>query len=253
MKFLSQLKIQKNNNGVSTGLIWPKAKGEKINSFSPVDGKLIAAVTGADKNNYDAVIAKAQSAFAIWRQWPAPKRGEIVRQVGEELRKSKQALGELVSYEMGKSLQEGLGEVQEMIDICDFAVGLSRQLHGLTMHSERPGHRMYEQYHPLGIVGVISAFNFPVAVWSWNAALAWVCGDVCVWKPSEKTPLCAIACQNVIQSVFKKNDVPEGVSNIIIGGRNVGEWMSNDPRMPLVSATGRDRKSVVRERVCLAV
>ncbi|WP_462220196.1 L-piperidine-6-carboxylate dehydrogenase [Ferruginibacter sp.] len=241
MKFLSQLKIQKNNNGVSTGLIWPKAKGEKINSFSPVDGKLIAAVTGADKNNYDAVIAKAQSAFAIWRQWPAPKRGEIVRQVGEELRKSKQALGELVSYEMGKSLQEGLGEVQEMIDICDFAVGLSRQLHGLTMHSERPGHRMYEQYHPLGIVGVISAFNFPVAVWSWNAALAWVCGDVCVWKPSEKTPLCAIACQNVIQSVFKKNDVPEGVSNIIIGGRNVGEWMSNDPRMPLVSATGSTR------------
>ncbi len=241
MKFLSQLKIQKNNNGVSTGLLWPKAKGEKINSFSPVDGKLIAAVTGADKNNYDAVIAKAQSAFAIWRQWPAPKRGEIVRQVGEELRKSKQALGELVSYEMGKSLQEGLGEVQEMIDICDFAVGLSRQLHGLTMHSERPGHRMYEQYHPLGIVGVISAFNFPVAVWSWNAALAWVCGDVCVWKPSEKTPLCAIACQNVIQSVFKKNDVPEGVSNIIIGGRNVGEWMSNDPRMPLVSATGSTR------------
>ena len=241
MKFLSQLKIQKNNNGVSTGLLWPKAKGEKINSFSPVDGKLIAAVTGADKNNYDAVIAKAQSAFAIWRQWPAPKRGEIVRQVGEELRKSKQALGELVSYEMGKSLQEGLGEVQEMIDICDFAVGLSRQLHGLTMHSERPGHRMYEQYHPLGTVGVISAFNFPVAVWSWNAALAWICGDVCVWKPSEKTPLCAIACQNIIQSVFKKNDVPEGVSNIIIGGRNVGEWMSNDPRMPLVSATGSTR------------
>ena len=241
MKFLSQLKIQKNNNGVSTGLLWPKATGEKINSFSPVDGKLIAAVTGADKNNYDAVIAKAQSAFAIWRQWPAPKRGEIVRQVGEELRKSKQALGELVSYEMGKSLQEGLGEVQEMIDICDFAVGLSRQLHGLTMHSERPGHRMYEQYHPLGIVGVISAFNFPVAVWSWNAALAWICGDVCVWKPSEKTPLCAIACQNIIQSVFKKNEVPEGVSNIIIGGRNVGEWMSNDPRMPLVSATGSTR------------
>jgi aldehyde dehydrogenase (NAD+) len=241
MKFLSQLKIQKNNNGVSTGLLWPKAKGEKINSFSPVDGKLIAAVTCADKNNYDAVIAKAQSAFAKWRQWPAPKRGEIVRQVGEELRKSKQALGELVSYEMGKSLQEGLGEVQEMIDICDFAVGLSRQLHGLTMHSERPGHRMYEQYHPLGIVGVISAFNFPVAVWSWNAALAWICGDVCVWKPSEKTPLCAIACQNIIQSVFKKNEVPEGVSNIIIGGRNVGEWMSNDPRMPLVSATGSTR------------
>ena len=241
MKFLTQLKIQKNNNGVSTGLVWPKAKGEKINSFSPVDGKLIASVTAADKNNYNAVINKAQAAFAQWRQWPAPKRGEIVRQVGEALRKNKQALGELVSYEMGKSLQEGLGEVQEMIDICDFAVGLSRQLHGLTMHSERPGHRMYEQYHPLGIVGVISAFNFPVAVWSWNAALAWVCGDVCVWKPSEKTPLCAIACQNIIQSVFKKNNVPEGVSNIIVGGREVGEWMSSDIKIPLVSATGSTR------------
>jgi aldehyde dehydrogenase (NAD+) len=241
MKMLSQLKIQKNNNGVSTGLLWPKAKGEKISSFSPVNGQLIATVTAADKNNYDAVITKAQTAFAAWRLWPAPKRGEIVRQVGEELRKNKQALGELVSFEMGKSLQEGLGEVQEMIDICDFAVGLSRQLHGLTMHSERPGHRMYEQYHPLGIVGVISAFNFPVAVWSWNAALAWVCGDVCVWKPSEKTPLCAIACQNIIQSVFKKNNVPEGVSNIIVGGRDVGEWMSNDGRIPLVSATGSTR------------
>jgi aldehyde dehydrogenase (NAD+) len=241
MKFLAQLKIQKNNNGVSTGLVWPKAKGEKINSFSPVDGKLIASVTGADKNNYDAVIKKAQQAFTEWRLWPAPKRGEIVRQIGDELRKNKQPLGQLVSYEMGKSLQEGLGEVQEMIDICDFAVGLSRQLHGLTMHSERPGHRMYEQYHPLGIAGVISAFNFPVAVWSWNAALAWVCGDVCVWKPSEKTPLCAIACQNIIQSVFKKNNVPEGVSNIIAGGRNVGEWMSNDVRMPLLSATGSTR------------
>ncbi|MGF2413166.1 L-piperidine-6-carboxylate dehydrogenase [Ferruginibacter sp.] len=241
MKMLSPLKIQKNNNGVSTGLLWPKAKGEKINSFSPVNGRLIATVTAADKNNYDAVITKAQTAFAAWRQWPAPKRGEIVRQVGEELRKNKQPLGELVSFEMGKSLQEGLGEVQEMIDICDFAVGLSRQLHGLTMHSERPGHRMYEQYHPLGIVGVISAFNFPVAVWSWNAALAWVCGDVCVWKPSEKTPLCAIACQNIIQSVFKKNNVPEGVSNIIVGGRAVGEWMSNDSRIPLVSATGSTR------------
>ncbi len=241
MKFLSQLKIQKNNNGVSTGLNWPKAKGEKLNSFSPVDGKLIASVIGADKNNYDAVIKKAQEAFTEWRIWPAPKRGEIVRQIGDELRKNKQSLGELVSYEMGKSLQEGLGEVQEMIDICDFAVGLSRQLHGLTMHSERPGHRMYEQYHPLGIVGIISAFNFPVAVWSWNAALAWVCGDVCVWKPSEKTPLCAIACQNIIQSVFKKNNVPEGVSNIIVGGREVGEWLSSDTRIPLISATGSTR------------
>jgi aldehyde dehydrogenase (NAD+) len=241
MQFLSLLKISAKNNGVSTGLLWPKAKGEKIDSYSPVDGKLIASVIAADKNNYDIVIKKAQQAFTEWRLWPAPKRGEIVRQVGEELRKNKQALGQLVSFEMGKSLQEGLGEVQEMIDICDFAVGLSRQLHGLTMHSERPGHRMYEQYHPLGIVAVISAFNFPVAVWSWNAALAWVCGDVCVWKPSEKTPLCAIACQNIIQAVFKKNNVPEGVSNIIVGGRQVGEWMSNDPRIPLVSATGSTR------------
>ena len=241
MKFLAQLKIQKNNNGVSTGLLWPKAKGEKINSFSPVDGKLIASVTGADKNNYDAVIKKAQQAFTEWRLWPAPKRGEIVRQIGDELRKNKQPLGQLVSYEMGKSLQEGLGEVQEMIDICDFAVGLSRQLHGLTMHSERPGHRMYEQYHPLGIVGIISAFNFPVAVWSWNTMLAWVCGDVCVWKPSEKTPLCAIACQNIAAKVFKKNNVPEGVNNLITGDREVGEWMSNDTRIALLSATGSTR------------
>ena len=241
MKFLSQLNISKSNNGVSTGLQWLKSKGEKLDSYSPVDGKMIASVTGADRKAYDTVIEKAQQAFAEWRTWPAPKRGEIVRQVGEELRKNKEALGKLVSYEMGKSLQEGYGEVQEMIDICDFAVGLSRQLHGLTMHSERPGHRMYEQYHPLGIVGVISAFNFPVAVWSWNSMLAWVCGDVCIWKPSEKTPLCAVACQNIIQSVFKKNNVPEGVSNIISGGREVGEWMSNDTRVPLVSATGSTR------------
>ncbi|MBX2933678.1 MAG: aldehyde dehydrogenase family protein [Ferruginibacter sp.] len=241
MEFLQSLKIQSQNNGVSTGLQTVKTKGEKINSFSPVDGKMIASVTAADAGAYEAVVKKAQSAFLEWRNWPAPKRGEVVRQFAEELRKNKQSLGTLVSYEMGKSLQEGLGEVQEMIDICDFAVGLSRQLHGLTMHSERPGHRMYEQYHPLGLVGVISAFNFPVAVWSWNAALAWVCGDVCIWKPSEKTPLCAIACQNILQPVLKRNAVPEGVSNIITGGRDVGEWMSNDERIPLVSATGSTR------------
>lgn len=241
MQFLKTLKIQAENSGVSTGNAWIKSKGEKIHSYSPVDGKRIASVTGADQKSYDSVIRKAEEAFTEWRSWPAPKRGEIVRQVGEELRRNKEALGKLVSYEMGKSLQEGYGEVQEMIDICDFAVGLSRQLHGLTMHSERPGHRMYEQYHPLGIIGIISAFNFPVAVWSWNAALAWVCGDVCVWKPSEKTPLCAIACQNIIQSVFKKNRVPEGVSNIIIGGREAGEWLCNDTRIPLVSATGSTR------------
>lgn len=241
MKFLAQLKIQKNNTGVSTGKKWMASKGAVINSHSPVDGKLIGTVYGADKKTYDAAVSTAQNAFAEWRQWPAPKRGEVVRQVGEALRKNKQALGQLVSYEMGKSLQEGLGEVQEMIDICDFAVGLSRQLHGLTMHSERPGHRMYEQYHPLGVVGVISAFNFPVAVWSWNAALAWVCGDVCVWKPSEKTPLCAVACQKIIEPVFEQNKVPEGVSTLVIGGRETGEWMSSDERIPLVSATGSTR------------
>ncbi len=241
MDFLSALKIQATNDGVSTGLNWLKSKGEKISSYSPVDGKLIGTVTGADKKTYDSAISKATEAFGEWRMWPAPKRGEIVRQVGMELRKFKEPLGKLVSYEMGKSLQEGMGEVQEMIDICDFAVGLSRQLHGLTMHSERPGHRMYEQYHPLGLVGIISAFNFPVAVWSWNSMLAWVCGDVAIWKPSEKTPLCAVACQKIIQTVFKENNVPEGVSCLIIGGREVGEWMSNDPRVPLVSATGSTR------------
>ncbi len=241
MDFLKTLNINSQNTGVSTGSNWIKTKGEKITSYSPVDGKVIGSVTGADKNSYELVIAKAEQAFKEWRQWPAPKRGEVVRQVGEALRANKEALGKLVSYEMGKSLQEGMGEVQEMIDICDFAVGLSRQLHGLTMHSERPGHRMYEQYHPLGLVGIISAFNFPVAVWSWNSMLAWVCGDVAIWKPSEKTPLCGIACQKIIQTVFKKNNVPEGVSCLIIGGRDVGEWMSNDARMPLVSATGSTR------------
>ena len=183
----------------------------------------------------------ALSAFKTWRKKPAPLRGEIVRQYGEKLRKYKQPLGELVSYEMGKSLQEGLGEVQEMIDICDFAVGLSRQLNGLTMHSERPGHRMYEQYHPLGIVGIISAFNFPVAVWNWNTALAWVCGNVCVWKASEKAPLCAIACQNIWKEVAKENGLPDGVSCIINGDYSIGEMMTQDDRVPLISATGSTR------------
>ncbi len=241
MDFLSTLQIQQKNKGVSTGTKWMSSKGDAIDSYSPVDGKIIASVKSADKDTYEAVLRQAQTAFAEWRQWPAPKRGDIVRQIGEELRLQKQALGTLVSYEMGKSLQEGLGEVQEMIDICDFAVGLSRQLHGLTMHSERPGHRMYEQYHPLGIVGIISAFNFPVAVWSWNTMLAWVCGDVCIWKPSEKTPLCAIACQNITAKVFKKNNVPEGVNNLLVGDREVGEWMSNDTRIALLSATGSTR------------
>ncbi len=241
MDFLKTLKIEEKNKGVSTGTNWINSDGETIDSFSPVDGKKIAAVTSTDKESYEAVVKKAEEAFKTWRLVPAPKRGEIVRQIGEALRQHKEPLGKLVSYEMGKSLQEGYGEVQEMIDICDFAVGLSRQLYGLTMHSERPGHRMYEQYHPLGIVGIISSFNFPVAVWSWNTMLAWVCGDVCIWKPSEKVPLCSIACQNIISEVFKKNNVPEGVSGLVIGGREVGEWMAADIRIPLVSATGSTR------------
>lgn len=239
--FLKDLGIKQENEGISTGSNFFKGNGEALHSYTPVDGSLIAKATSASKEDYDKLIETAQKAFVEWRKWPAPKRGEVVRQVGEALRKHKDALGKLVSYEMGKSLQEGYGEVQEMIDICDFAVGLSRQLHGLTMHSERPNHRMYEQWHPIGIVGIISAFNFPVAVWSWNAALAWVCGDVCVWKPSEKTPLCSIACQNIINKVFEKNNVPEGVSCIINGDYKIGELLSNDKRVPLVSATGSTR------------
>lgn len=238
---LKKLGIKEKNEGTSTGSKWINTTGKLIESFSPVDGKKIAAVSVTDKQCYEDVVKTATAAFLEWRSWPSPKRGEIVRQVGEALRLHKESLGKLVSYEMGKSLQEGYGEVQEMIDICDFAVGLSRQLHGLTMHSERPGHRMYEQWHPLGIVGVISAFNFPVAVWSWNAMLAWVCGDVCIWKPSEKTPLCAVACQNIIAEVFEKNAVPEGVSCLIMGEREVGELMTHDNRIPLVSATGSTR------------
>ena len=213
-EILKQLGIGASNAGTSTGSKWLKSGAEEIESFSPVDGKLIAKVKTTSEKDYRQVIETAKEAFMVWRNIPAPKRGEIVRQIGEELRKDKAPLGKLVSYEMGKSLQEGLGEVQEMIDICDFAVGLSRQLYGLTMHSERAKHRMYEQWHPLGIVGIISAFNFPVAVWSWNSMLAWVCGNVCVWKGSEKTPLCSVACQNIVSKVFKRNGLPEGISNI---------------------------------------
>ncbi len=238
---LQALHIQPVNEGSSTGSRRLKGSDATLDSYSPVDGKLIASVGSTNKKSYDEIVTIAAGAFNEWRQWPAPKRGEVVRQVGEALRREKETLGRLVSYEMGKSLQEGYGEVQEMIDICDFAVGLSRQLHGLTMHSERPGHRMYEQYHPLGIVGIISAFNFPVAVWSWNSMLAWVCGNVCIWKPSEKTPLCGIACQQITAEVFKKNGVPEGVSCLVSGGRSVGEWISHDNRIPLVSATGSTR------------
>lgn len=238
--FLKKLGLTKKNNGTWTGTK-SFAATDYIHSFSPVDGKLIASVGITSNKEYDKVIRTAQKAFEEWRLIPAPKRGEIVRQYGEELRRYKNPLGQLVSYEMGKSLQEGLGEVQEMIDICDFAVGMSRQLYGLTMHSERPSHRMYEQWHPVGIVGIISAFNFPVAVWSWNAMIAMVCGDVCVWKASEKTPLCAIACQNILQSVLKANKVPEGVSCIVTGDASVGKWMSTDTRIPLISATGSTR------------
>ena len=237
---LRKLGINDVNNGTSTGSN-NFSSGALISSYSPVDGSLIAKVKTTSKEDYEKVMSTASDAFKEWRSKPAPLRGEIVRQFGEKLRELKEPLGKLVSYEMGKSYQEGLGEVQEMIDICDFAVGLSRQLHGLTMHSERPGHRMYEQYHALGIVGIISAFNFPVAVWAWNTALAWVCGDVCVWKPSEKTPLCGIACQNIAAMVFKANDLPEGISCLINGAYKVGELMTTDNRIPLVSATGSIR------------
>ena len=237
---LKQLGIQPINEGTSTGNNH-FSNGEMLESYSPVDGQLIAKVKTTTPADYQKVMQAATEAFKTFKMMPAPQRGEIVRQFGEKLRKNKEALGKLVSYEMGKSLQEGYGEVQEMIDICDFAVGLSRQLHGLTMHSERPGHRMYEQYHPLGIVGIISAFNFPVAVWAWNTALAWICGDVCVWKPSEKTPLCGVACQNIIAEVLKENNLPEGISCLINGDYKVGELMTSDKRVPLISATGSTR------------
>ncbi len=239
-KALIRLGVKELNQGTSTGSNF-FGNGEVLESYSPVDGNLIGKVTTTTKDDFEKVMETAQSAFKTWRLKPAPLRGEIVRQFGEKLRELKQPLGELVSYEMGKSLQEGLGEVQEMIDICDFAVGLSRQLNGSTLHSERPGHRMYDQYHPLGIVGIISAFNFPVAVWAWNTALAWIAGDVCVWKASEKAPLCSIACQNIIADVLKDNNLPEGISCIVNGDYKVGEYMTTDKRIPLISATGSIR------------
>lgn len=239
--FLTELGIQDINEGVFTGSNSWEGKGDLLNSISPVDNEKIGSATQANKEDYEAVLNAATNAKNYWRTVPSPKRGDIIRQIGDELRNKKEPLGNLVSYEMGKSIQEGMGEVQEMIDICDFAVGLSRQLYGLSMHSERPHHRMYEQYHPLGIVGIISAFNFPVAVWSWNAMIAWVCGNVCVWKPSEKTPLSAIACQQIAADVFKRNSLPEGISSLVIGGASVGEWMSDDERIALISATGSTR------------
>lgn len=244
------LNIAQTNNGACTGVEWHETTGAVHYNHSPVDGMRLPEVIWATPKEYEKVISTAEAAFLEWRKLPAPHRGDVVRQIGDALRLYKQALGTLVTLEMGKSLQEGLGEVQEMIDICDFAVGLSRQLYGLTMHSERPEHRMYEQYHPLGIVGVISAFNFPVAVWSWNTMLAVVCGDVCVWKPSEKTPLTALACQHVIREVLIKNNVPEGVFSLLIGDAEIGKLMSEDKRIPLISATGSTRMGkIVSETV----
>ncbi len=239
---LENLGIQAINQASSTGKHWMSSDSTKPSAiFSPVDGKAIAKVHFANPIDFENTLQTAEKAFKIWRNWPAPKRGDIIRQLGDTLRLKKEDLGKLVSYEMGKSLQEGYGEVQEMIDICDFAVGLSRQLYGLTMHSERPAHRMYEQWHPMGVVGIISAFNFPVAVWAWNASLALVCGNVCVWKPSEKTPLTAIACQHIIQEVFDANGVPEGTSSLLIADHNIGALMSHDKRISLLSATGSTR------------
>ena len=237
---LKTLGIQDAQSGVWVGNKALVSNGAEIESFSPTNGKFIAKVGTADAANYEEVMKANTEAYKTWRTMPAPQRGEIVRQFGNELRKVKAELGALVSYEMGKSYQEGLGEVQEMIDICDFAVGLSRQLYGLTMHSERPGHRMYEQWHSLGVVGVISAFNFPVAVWSWNTALAWVCGDVCIWKPSSKVPLCAVACQKIIGKVLEDNNLPGGISTLVCGNP-AGDMMNNDGRIPLISFTGSTR------------
>lgn len=239
---LKHFNINEINDAFSTGATAGSSSDAFVREIiSPVDGKRIAAVRMATREDFDAVVSKAAEAFKTWRTLPAPRRGEIVRQIGMALRANKDQLGKLVSYEMGKSLQEGWGEVQEMIDICDFAVGISRQLYGLTMHSERPGHRMYEQYHPLGVVGIISAFNFPVAVWSWNSMLAWVCGNTCIWKPSEKTPLTALACQHIIQQVFAQNNINEAVSCLLIGDRSTGEQIAADNRVALISATGSTR------------
>jgi len=239
---LKALGIGQQLESASTGTQWLTALGTATRDIiSPVDGKKITTLVYAGDTEYEAVMKRAEAAFPIWRNMPAPARGEIVRQMGEAFRENKRNLGALVSYEMGKSLQEGLGEVQEMIDICDFAVGLSRQLYGLTMQSERPGHRMFEQWHPLGVVGIISAFNFPVAVWSWNAMLAAVCGNVCIWKPSEKTPASATAVQHIIRKVLMANKLPEGLFCIVQGDREIGEKMAADRRVALVSATGSTR------------
>ncbi len=241
--FLEVLQIQDQNYGVAIGgKEWLKNTNvNNLSSFNPTDNTVIAKVYEGNRADYHTVIEHAHQAFGTWRMLPAPKRGEVVRAIGEKLRQYKKELGALVSLEMGKILQEGEGEVQEMIDIADFAVGLSRQLYGKTMHSEREQHRMYEQYHPLGIVGVISAFNFPVAVWSWNALIAAVCGNVVVWKPSLKTPLCAVAVQHICDEVLKDFGLT-GIFNLVIGSdQDVGEALTEDHRVPLISATGSTR------------
>ncbi len=241
-ELLKSLNVNPENGSICTGIQWVTSTNtETINVHSPVDGSELGKVIYASESDYETVILKAQKAAEYWKTVPAPERGSIVRQYGIKLRAHKKELGKLVSLEMGKSYQEGLGEVQEMIDICDFAVGLSRQLYGLTMHSERPNHRMYEQWHSIGIVGIISAFNFPVAVWAWNSMIATVCGDVCVWKPSEKTPLTAIACHRLLESVITENKLPEGIFNLVIGNYKIGESLAKDKRIPMVSATGSTR------------
>jgi aldehyde dehydrogenase (NAD+) len=253
LELLKSLGIEAENPGACSGS-WIDTKGKELVSYNPTNGEPIASVRQASAEDYESIIQKAQEANLSWRMMPAPKRGEIIRQLGEELRKHKDNLGRLVSLEMGKILTEGLGEVQEMIDVCDFAVGLSRQLYGKTMHSERAEHRMYEQWHPLGTIGIVTAFNFPVAVWAWNAAIAAVCGDTMIWKPSSKTPLTAIAVQNISNEVMKRNGI-EGVFNLVVGrGSEVGEKMLADRRLPLISATGSCRMgrriaTVVGERL----
>ena len=242
LEFLKNLGLYKINSGVSSGNKFLKSTGPLTKSITPVDGSTIAQIGNASLENYEYIIEVAQNAFRKWRNVPAPQRGEIVRQIGNSVREAKEDLGKLISWEMGKIYQEGIGEVQEMIDICDFAVGLSRQLYGSTMHSERPGHRMYDQYHPLGIVGIITAFNFPVAVWSWNAVIGAVCGNVSIWKPSPKTPLCSIAIQRILGKVMHENGLPEGIFNLVIGtNEDIAETLVNDKRVPLISATGSTR------------
>ncbi len=237
-EFLEKLGIKEENSGAYCG-DWLETSGRILEVKTPIDGSVIGKVRQASPEDYEKVLTKAEAAFKEWRMIPAPQRGEVVRQIGMEFRKYKAELGALVTLEMGKILVEGEGEVQEMIDMADFAVGQSRMLYGLTMKSERPLHRMMEQWQPLGIVGVISAFNFPVAVWAWNTFIALVCGDSTVWKPASKTPLTGIACMNIVNDVLKANDCPDGLISLVVGsGREVGELLVNDSRVPLISATG---------------